>query len=71
MYKWGKEHQNTLIDKVTYSGKHVGLEQMKILNAYLGMNFKMLNKIATSVREGYKTKKFKNPGRDKMRTSRK
>ena len=44
---------------------------MKILNAYLGMNFKMLNKVATSVREGYKTKKLKNPGRDKMRTSRK
>lgn len=27
------------------------------------MNFKMLNEVATSVREGYKTKKLKNPGR--------
>lgn len=44
---------------------------MKILNAYLGMNFKMLNEVATSVREGYKTKKLKNPGREKMGTSRK
>lgn len=39
---------------------------MKILNAYLGMNFKMLNEVATSVSEGYKTKKLKNPGREKM-----
>ena len=44
---------------------------MKMLNAYLGMNFKMLNEVATFVREGYKTKKLKNPGRDKMETSRK
>lgn len=39
---------------------------MKILNAYLGMNFKILNEVCISVREGYKTEKLKNPGRDEM-----